>query len=149
MNQRSVLMAVLMAALACCGCNTFEHEWKRAADAPALGNDVQGRWRGVWISDVTAHTDELKCVIQRKPDGNYRARFHAKYHKVLSLGYTVVLKVRPDGDGFSFEGDADLGWYAGGVYHYEGRADTTNFHSTYSCKYDHGTFKMERANSGA
>ena len=38
----------------------------------------------------------------------------------------------------------NLGWLAGGVYHYEGRADATNFFSTYTSKYDHGTFQMTR-----
>ena len=37
-----------------------------------------------------------------------------------------------------------LGFLAGGVYHYEGHADATNYFSTYSCKYDHGTFQMSR-----
>jgi hypothetical protein len=96
------------------------------------------------LSDINHHTGELRCVVTKREDGMYRARFHAKYNKVLSFGYTVPLKVEPAADGFHFSGEADLGWLAGGVYHYDGHADTTNFFSTYSCKYDHGTFKMGR-----
>jgi len=133
--------------VALCGCTTFNHEWN-AAGAHPPAPDLRGRWQGVWVSDVNGHTDELRCVIEPKADGTYRARFHAKYRKVLSFGYTVVLTVQPQGNGFAFRGDANLGWYAGGLYHYEGRADATNFVATYSCKYDHGTFRLARPYTG-
>jgi hypothetical protein len=125
------------------GCTTFNHAWNEAAKQPT-SNDLQGRWQGVWVSEATHHTDKLRCIITKKDDHTYRARFHAKYHTVLSFGYTVSLNVTPATNGFMFNGQADLGWYAGGVYHYEGHADATNFFSKYSCKYDHGTFQMSR-----
>jgi hypothetical protein len=125
------------------GCNTFNHEWNEAAKRPPA-NDLQGRWQGVWVSDASHHTDQLRCVITKRDDGTYRARFHAKYHTVLSFGYTVNLNVVPATNGVAFSGEADLGWYAGGMYHYEGHADATNYFSKYSCKYDHGTFQMGR-----
>ena len=126
------------------GCSTFNHEWNRAANQPIAANDLQGRWQGVWVSDVNHHTDSLRCIITRKDDGAYRARFRAKYHQVFTFGYTVPLKVEPATNGFTFSGQANLGWLAGGLYHYEGHADATNYFSTYSCKYDHGTFQMTR-----
>jgi hypothetical protein len=43
-----------------------------------------------------------------------------------------------------FEGEADLGWLAGGVYRYDGQATPASFFSTYKSKYDHGTFQMKR-----
>ncbi len=125
------------------GCTTFNHDWKQAAHQP-IPNDLQGRWQGVWVSDVNHHTDQLRCVITKKEDGVYRARFHAKYHTVLSFGYTVPLKIEPGTNPAKFSGEADLGFLAGGLYHYAGHADATNFFSTYSCKYDHGTFQMTR-----
>ena len=93
---------------------------------------------------ATHHTDQLRCVITKNDDGTYRARFHAKYHQVLNFGYTALLKAEPATNGFTFNGQAELGWIAGGIYHYQGTADATNFYSTYSCKYDHGTFHMAR-----
>jgi hypothetical protein len=126
------------------GCTTFNHDWNQAAREPAPVNGIQGRWQGVWVSEVTHHTDSLRCVITKSDDGAYRARFKARYHHVLTFGYTVPLKVEPARNGFSFSGEADLGWLAGGVYHYEGQAEATNYFSTYSCKYDHGTFQMSR-----
>lgn len=126
------------------GCTSFNHDWKKAAAMSPPQGSMEGRWQGVWLSDVNHHTGELRCVITKREDGMYRARFHAKYNKVLTFGYTVLLKVEPEANGSHFSGEANLGWYAGGVYHYDGHAETTNFFSTYSCKYDHGTFKMQR-----
>jgi hypothetical protein len=126
------------------GCSSFKHEWQQAALNTSSTTPLQGRWDGIWISDSNGHTDKLRCVISRKSDGTFRARFHAKYLKILSFGYTVSLNVQTNDQRLAFEGQADLGWYAGGLYHYSGWADATNFHSIYSCKYDRGTFQMTR-----
>ena len=117
-------------------------KWRPSNPRPT--NSLQGRWEGTWLSDANQHTGALRCVVTQKSDGSWRARFHATYNKALSFGYTVTLKVEPSTNAFKFSGDANLGWYAGGVYHYEGHADDTNFFSTYSCKYDHGTFQDEK-----
>ncbi len=126
------------------GCSTFERDWKRAqlVAVPAAG--IEGRWEGTWLSDYNSHTDELRCLITRGTNGLHHARFHAKYQKVFSFEYTVGLKVESSGSAHKFTGDADLGWLAGGLYHYVGEATLTNFLSTYRCKYDHGTFRMMR-----
>ena len=126
------------------GCASFDDEWEQAAKQPVPSDDMTGRWQGVWFSQVTGHTDQLRALIDRNEDGTCRARFHAKYHTVMSFGYTVPLHVEKVDGAFKFSGDADLGWMAGGVYHYEGRADATNFSSTYTSKDDHGTFQMGR-----
>lgn len=131
------------------GCTSFDHDWEKAARQFPSPDDIQGRWQGTWISQVNGHTDTLRCVITKKEDGIYKARFLARYHKVLSFGYTVPLKVQTATNEFTFSGDANLGWLKGGLYHYEGHADATSYFSTYSCKYDHGTFQMGRpANPG-
>ncbi len=137
------LLLLLIALVLGSGCSCFNHEWKMAAATPAPDTGLQGRWQGTWHSDANGHAGKLRCVVTRTDDAMYRARFHAKYMKVLSFGYTVSLKAEPTTNGFSFSGAANLGRLAGGVYHYEGHADT-NFFSTYSCKYDHGTFQMTR-----
>ncbi|HVV72006.1 MAG TPA: hypothetical protein VHI52_10985 [Verrucomicrobiae bacterium] len=94
---------------------------------------------------MSGHTDQLRCIIGKGQDGTYRARFKATYRKVLSFSYTVPLKVEQAGPGYQFRGEADLGWLAGGLYRYAGSADSSNFNSTYSCKYDHGTFQMKKS----
>ena len=126
------------------GCTSFDHDWQKSARDNPAPSDLQGRWTGTWVSEVNGHTDSLRCVVTKKEDGNYKARFLARYHKILSFGYTVTLKVQTTNNKFTFSGDANLGWLKGGLYHYEGHATTTNYSSTYRCKYDHGTFQMGR-----
>ena len=77
-------------------------------------------------------------------NGLYNARFHAKFWKILSYGYTVPLQVHSSNRVFRFEGEANLGKLAGGVYHYAGTVAGTNWQSTYHSRYDHGTFRMNR-----
>ena len=77
-------------------------------------------------------------------EGQYEARFHAKYRKVLSFGYTATLVGSKTNGTFYFSGEADLGKLAGGVYRYKGEVSATNFFSTYRCKYDHGIFQLKR-----
>jgi len=72
----------------------------------------------------------------------YTARFHAKYWKILSFGYTVPLQVQSSNNVYQFQGEANLGKLAGGVYHYSGTVAGTNWQSTYSSRYDHGRFQM-------
>jgi hypothetical protein len=43
-----------------------------------------------------------------------------------------------------FEGSADLGSLAGGMYHYEGHANSDTFYVTYRSSEDHGQFNMKR-----
>ena len=134
----------LLLALLLSGCSSFDRQWKQASAQPAPGADILGRWQGTWKSDASGHNDPLRCLITRTDQGEYQARFHAKYHTVLTFGYTVKLQVTQSGENFQFRGDANLHWWAGGMYDYEGKATATNFFSTYRCKYDHGTFQMTR-----
>ncbi len=126
------------------GCATFNRDWTTSANQPTPTNSLLGRWEGTWLSEVNGHNGNLRCVVTQKQDGTYRARFHAIYQKVLGFGYTVQLDVTETNGVFQFRGRANLGWWAGGVYHYEGHAQPMHFFSTYRCKYDHGTFQMTR-----
>jgi hypothetical protein len=96
---------------------------------------------------VNGHTGRLRCLLRRDTAGQYQARFHAKYKRIFSFGYTVPLTVKATNHVFGFQGEANLGWYAGGLYHYEGQMSPTNFLSTYRCPADHGTFQMTRPRS--
>lgn len=109
--------------------------------------DILGRWEGHWHSDVNGHNDVLRCIITQQAPGTYQARYHAKYRKVLTFGYTVILEAQKKDGALEFKGEANLGWFAGGKYTYEGRATSTNFFSTYQSKYDHGAFEMARPKS--
>lgn len=126
------------------GCTTFHRDWRKAAADPLPTDDLYGQWEGKWMSEVNGHNGRLRCLVTKEGQEKYQARFHAKYRRILSFGYTVPLTVSEGGGVFKFEGDADLGRLAGGKYHYEGRASPTNYFSTYRSKYDHGTFQMTR-----
>jgi hypothetical protein len=127
-----------------CGCSSFNRDWRRTGDQPVPPDSMSGRWEGYWLSDANAHTGKLRCIVTHQTNEIFAARFRATFLKVLHFGYTAPLQVvRRDG-GWQFQGEADLGLVAGGVYRYEGNATTTNFHSTYSSKYDRGVFEMHR-----
>jgi len=112
---------------------------------PSPENDFSGSWEGSWLSEVNGHHGRLRCIVTRLDDVHYRARYKATYWKIFRFSYTVDMQVeQPSGGGFRFLGEADLGWWGGVVYHYEGHASPTYFFSTYSSKYDHGKFQMKR-----
>jgi hypothetical protein len=139
------LLALLAVALLS-GCSTFNRDWKRMAETPPPSQGIEGRWQGKWKSDVTGHTDRLRCIVSKKEENVCLARFHANY-KILfrfSYRYTVPLKVEERDGKFHFEGEANLHWYAGGIYRYKGTATPTNLYSTYQSKADHGSFEMLR-----
>ena len=146
-TARTLALLVLVTFL--CGCSSFNHDWEIASRQPVQPTQLEGPWQGSWRSDANGHSGKLRCVVTKKTEDTYRARFHARYGKVLSFGYTVTLRAQPQGPSWNFQGQANLGFLAGGVYYYEGHSDGTNFFSKYSNKYDHGTFEMKRPGLGA
>lgn len=139
-------IAFVAAAVTLTGCSTFNYEWRQAAHKPAPTDDIAGRWEGRWISEANGHTDKLRALITKVDTNRYDVKFHAAYKKWITVyfGYTVRMETRPSTNGVSFHGSENLGVLAGGVYTYEGHADSTNFFSTYDSKYDRGTFEMKR-----
>lgn len=142
------LLGLLAVGLA--GCTSFDRDWRRAAATPPGGGRLEGRWEGEWESDVNHHRGALRCIVTPLSNEVYSARFHAKYRRLVNLtfSYTARLEARPEArpeaERVTFSGEADLGWYAGGLYRYQGHATATNFQSTYSSRYDHGTFRLSR-----
>ena len=138
------LALVIALTLFLCGCSSFNRAWKQAGSTPAPPDSIEGRWDGRWLSAANGHTGNLRCLITKKADGPYEARFRASYMKVLRFSYKVPLTVTRTNESWQFRGEADLGKMAGGVYHYEGSTTATQFHSTYRSKYDHGDFELAR-----
>ena len=124
-----------------CGCSSFNRDWKKAT---ANSADIQGRWEGTWTSASNDHSDKLRCLVEKLADDKYRARFDSTYEKIIHFKSNVILSGIKKNQVFYFNGEAKLPWWAGGIYHYEGKVNPTNFFSTYRCKYDHGTFQMSR-----
>jgi hypothetical protein len=135
----------LALALVATGCSSFNSDWKRASASSPPAHEIDGPWEGSWLSDRNGHHGRLRCLVSRLEERTYSARFKATYWKIFGFSYTVNLQgtqepARP----LNFQGKADLGWWGGGVYHYDGQATPTNLFSTYKSKYDHGTFRMAR-----
>ena len=133
----AILAGIIMSVT---GCSTFNNEWKKAATVPPHTGDIIGRWEGSWLSDKNGHHGKLRCLVTRIDERHYRARYKATWWKVFRFGYIVTMRVEKPDTVFKFEGEANLGWLAGGVYRYDGQATSTNFFSTYKSKYDHGAF---------
>lgn len=146
-NQFLAVAALGLVCLAGSGCSTFNLDWDAARALPRQPADLTGRWEGTWKSDSNGHTDKLRCLVTKTDAGQYEARFHALYKRVVTLtfGYTVPLAVQESEPcKWTFQGEAELGWYAGGHYTYNGQATTTNFFSLYDSKYDRGSFVLTR-----
>jgi hypothetical protein len=148
-KQLRFFLVVAGLALLTAGCSTFNREWKSTVAASLPTNDIQGPWQGSWHSTANGHEDQLRCIIKTRSDGLYDARFDARYKKIFTFDYTARLNVQRTNNQFQFQGAADLGWWAGGAYHYKGEASPTNFPSVYESKYDHGTFQMQRPDGNA
>ena len=143
-SSPATLLLALGAVLIFPGCSTFTYDWRQAAKQSTPTNEITGRWEGSWISTANGHHGALRCLVMKRADGGFDARYRATYQRVLSFSYTVPLHTDVGAVGGVFRGEADLGWLAGGIYQYEGRANATNFFSTYDSKYDRGTFQMTR-----
>ncbi len=146
-SNLSLICVAVLSMLIFTGCAGFQKDWKRAAETyPTPRPDILGRWQGTWQSKSSGHTNSLRCLVTRGENDIYFAKFHAKYKKFFtwSFGYTVPLRVERTNGVYQFDGEADLGKLAGGIYRYKGEATAEKFFSTYDSKYDHGTFTMTR-----
>ena len=141
-----IKLSAVLGLLACTGCSSFNRAWREAGKQPAPTPGLTGRWEGRWYSDANGHNDKLRAIITAVDTNHYDVKFHAIYKKVITIhfGYTVRMETKPSTNGVAFRGSEDLGFLAGGLYTYEGRADGTNFFSSYKSKYDWGTFEMKR-----
>jgi hypothetical protein len=134
----------ILALLLFTGCCGFNREWKRVGSESRATDGLAGRWAGHWMSERNGHNGRLRCIVKPATNGVHNARFHAKYWKLLSFGYTAPLRAQISNDVCRFEGEANLGKLAGGVYEYKGTVTRTNWQSTYQSRYDRGYFRMNR-----
>lgn len=147
LNRTLVACARLLASsclLLLTGCSTFNHDWKQASARPLVADSLEGRWEGHWLSDANGHTGKLRCLVTKETGFQYEFRYWATFWKVFRATYTTHLHVRKVNDEYEFRGEEDLGRFVGGIFQYEGKVSGTNFFSTYSSRYDHGTFRLTR-----
>ena len=129
-----------------CGCSSFDKDWKNVTVnwQPANHTDITGPWEGTWQSDTSNHAGGLRCLITRSGENVFHARFAATYWKIFHFGYEMDLSAEPHMDRVHFQGNADLGWMAGGQYKYDGSANSSDFQCNYQSEHDHGTFTLKR-----
>ncbi len=144
LRRRLAAAAGLCSLLLLCGCSTFNRDWRKAVSQPQPPASIEGRWEGTWLSDVNGHTGRLRCLLTRRSDERYQARFRATYYRIFRFSYTVPLTLQSHDDGWEISGEANLGKLAGGNYYYEGRVTPAHFRSTYRSQYDHGIFELRR-----
>jgi len=145
----AVRIGGLLSIIACMamlgtGCSSFHREWRAGGKRPEATGKITGRWEGTWRSEANGHHGRLRCLISQAPKGDCQAWFYANYLRILHFSYKVNLAITTNADEFHFEGQADLGKLAGGLYHYEGHATGDRFLSSYKCERDHGQFEMSR-----
>ena len=140
------LMLLAVASLLT-GCS-FDREWQAARSYAYPEHELAGCWEGTWQSDYNGHQGGLRAIITKQGDGYYDAHFHATYAVVIPFEFEIPLLVTDDGRAYAFEGQADLGWLAGGVYTYDGSATATDFLASYCAENnDHGTFTMQKVHT--
>ena len=150
---RSIICGGLL-WFALAGCSTFNRDWDNypgAGDVRASSDQLSagqaalaGRWQGTWKSDVSGHTDELRCIISAAESGALAARYYASYAWCFTFEYTVKMNVTQKGEAWELSGKDDLGWFAGGVYHYQGEIIADAFKCRYHSDDDRGVFELTR-----
>jgi hypothetical protein len=125
-------------------CKAFHARWE-AARAPGDSEDLSGRWAGEWVSAATGHRGPLRCVIEIRTPERWTAWFRGGYAKVLRACYVTDLHAARLGpDRYTFSGQADLGWAAGGAYECDGQGTHEELVFRYRSRLDHGEFRLRR-----
>ena len=127
--------------------SAFLQQWRRYENQPPGTPGLAGRWVGEWISEANGHHGELKCVLEPVSPIVYRAHFYASFGKVFRVGYATDLKSEQSSERILLKGEEDLGALAGGIYRCEGEMSGNQLQCRYSCKYDHGVFRLQRLSS--
>lgn len=147
--NRLPLSLIVVAALAlgtcCAGCGgEFDKAWTLGPPDHDGKDLLAGHWEGTWTSFNGRGHGDLRCIVTPQLGGTYQAQFHAIYNNTFTFDQTVTLTATKEPAMWQFQGQQDLGLFAGGLYQYDGFVDAREFVCTYTAKYDHGTFKMTR-----
>ena len=122
----------------------FLKQWRACPTLQAGSQGVAGRWVGEWLSEANGHRGDLKCVLQSAGPNLFRAHFYASFAKLFRVGYATELKTEQTNGRTLLTGEENIGFLAGGVYRCEGEVNGNELHCRYSCKYDHGIFRLKR-----
>jgi hypothetical protein len=156
---------LLVSLVAAGGCSTFSRDFDAAVasyhpegnrNTPAAPAAIVGPWEGEWRSKSGHHgrlratlsispLNDFPVSLASQPPPSYSARFEAKFWKIFTAHYDVTLRVVSQTDlVVKLAGDQDLGWLAGGKYHYEATVTPDQFDATYDSRVDTGEFHLRR-----
>jgi hypothetical protein len=98
------------------GCSTFNYAW-HFAQQTSPPKDLQGRWQGDCVRQVTGHKTLIRWIVTKLDDTTYQARFTPNTAKAgsSSPSTTPSFEGCETDDALKFTGDADLGALAGGL----------------------------------
>lgn len=139
-TPRFITTLLLLTIVGLTGCTSFETQWRDATAPSGLPGDLTGSWTGTWQNTNNDHGGALRALVTRINETNYSARFHATWGS-HSGSFRTKLKGRQEGDEFAFEGRKRI---MGFLITTRGRANATNFFSTYESRFDNGTFTLGR-----
>jgi hypothetical protein len=141
MLSRPLALVALLLVLG--GCSHFDKDFE-IEKATARPGGITGAWTGTWQSEANGHHGGLRAIIAVTAPNVYSIHYHATYGDVFTFEYTMNMNTKTENGQTTFQGEADLGWLAGGVYKFDGHATPTEFFSSYSAEKDHGTYTMKR-----
>lgn len=122
----------------------FHQEWQRDQEQ-SVSHPAAGKWSGEWVSAKSGHRGELRCVLSPQGSDGYRAHFYATFSRFFSVGYVTEFAATASKESVQLEAEEDLGRLAGGIYRCKGTVHQDKLLCEYSCKYDQGTFRLDRA----
>jgi hypothetical protein len=125
-------------------CRSFYARWERAG-VPADPGDMSGRWEGEWVSEATGHRGPLRCVIEISTPDRWTGWFRGGYARIFRACYATALHAARVGtDRYTFSGQSNLGWAAGGSYEYDGQGSPEELVFRYRSRMDQGEFRLRR-----
>ncbi len=125
------------------GCTTFDARYEAALINRAQAG-VEGAWEGRWQSENGHGGDRLRAVVTQREPQKLHVIFRAHFWGIFDIDEEVDLSVASTNP-VRASGEADLGYFKGGVYSYEATITSSKFDATYTSKYDHGVFNLSRA----
>ena len=139
-SLRLLLCGLVLMLLA--GCTTFEARYEAALINRAQGG-VEGAWEGRWQSENGHGGDRLRAVVTQREPQKLHVIFRAHFWGIFDIDEEVDLNVASTNP-VRASGEADLGYFKGGVYSYDATITPAQFDATYKSKYDHGVFNLSR-----
>ena len=125
------------------GCSGFDRDYKAAVEKGWAADSIEGPWDGRWQSQAGHGGDRIRAIITRTGPESYYARFRAKYWGIFEADQDVNLWATSESP-VKASGSQDLGYFKGGVYHFEATISPAQLDATYRSEHDHGEFNLSR-----